>query len=139
RTDQNCLCSEPAERGVKTSRFVEGCWHGVGDIAPRVKGDLTRSERTKFSVLADVRFPTGIADDLLGSGHLAARGLGILSARFGAFSPHANFGYLYRSGSSENSAVLATVGFDHVMAPWAALAVDLVSELQVGASKLRLP
>ena len=48
-------------------------------------------------------------------------------------------GYLYRSGSSQNNAVLATVGFDHVMAPWATMAVDLVSELQVGASKLRLP
>jgi len=86
-----------------------------------------------------VRFPTGSAEDLLGSGHIAARGLGILSARFGAFSPHANVGYLFRGGSAQNSSVLATVGFDHVMAPWAAIAVDVVSELQVGESKLRLP
>src|SRR5437667_394013 len=59
--------------------------------------------------------------------------------RFGAFSPHANLGYLYRSGSTQNNAVLATLGFDHLMAPWATMAVDLVSELQVGESKLRLP
>src|SRR2546428_9528058 len=56
---------------------------------------------TLFRSLGDVRFPTGSEDDLLGSGHIAARSLGIVSARFGAFSPHANLGYLYRSGSTQ--------------------------------------
>ena len=138
-TAQHFFGGTPANPELSTSRFVEGSATGIGDIATRVKVNLTRSDRTNFSVLADVRFPTGSADDLLGAGHVAARGLGILSARFGPFSPHANIGYLFRGGSSQNSAVLATVGFDHVMAPWAALAVDLVSELQVGESKLRLP
>jgi len=138
-TAQHFFGGTPANPELSTSRFVEGSATGVGDIATRVKINLMRSERTNFSVLADARFPTGSADDLLGSGHVAARGLGILSARFGAFSPHANIGYLFRGGSSQNSAVLATIGFDHVMAPWAAIAVDLVSELQVGESKLRLP
>src|SRR5216110_3557535 len=124
---------------LSTSRFVEGSATGVGDIATRVKINVTQSDRTTFAVLGDVRFPTGSEDDLLGSGHVAARGLGILSARFGAFAPHANIGYLFRSGDLQNDAVLATVGFDHLMAPWATLAVDLVSELQVGESKLRLP
>jgi len=138
-TAQHFFGGTPANPELSTSRFVEGSATGIGDIATRVKVNLMRSERTNFSVLGDVRFPTGSADDLLGSGHIAARGLGILSARFGAFSPHANIGYLFRGGSTQNSAVLATVGFDHVMAPWAAIAVDLVSELQVGESKLRLP
>jgi len=138
-TAQHFFGGTPANPELSTSRFVEGSATGVGDIATRVKINLMRSERTNFSVLSDVRFPTGSADDLLGAGHIAARGLGILSARFGAFSPHANIGYLFRGGSSQNSAVLATIGFDHVMAPWAAIAVDLVSELQVGESKLRLP
>ncbi|HEV8381492.1 MAG TPA: transporter [Gemmatimonadales bacterium] len=138
-TAQHFFGGTSANPELSTSRFVSGSATGVGDIATRVKVNLMRSERTNFSVLADVRFPTGSADDLLGSGHIAARGLGILSARFGAFSPHANIGYLFRGGSSQNSAVLTTVGFDHVMAPWAAIAVDLVSELQVGESKLHLP
>ena len=138
-TAQHFFGGTPANPELSTSRFVEGSATGVGDIATRVKVNLTRTERTSFAVLADVRFPTGSAEDLLGSGHIAARGLGILSARFGAFSPHANVGYLFRGGSSQNSSVLATVGFDHVMAPWAAIAVDVVSELQVGESKLRLP
>src|SRR5881296_3621707 len=138
-TAQHFFGGTPANPQLSTSRFVDGSATGIGDIATRVKVNLMRSERTNFAVLGDVRFPTGTEDDLLGSGHVAARGLGILSARFGAFSPHANLGYLYRSGSTQNNAVLATVGFDHLMAPWATMAVDLVSELQVGENKLLLP
>jgi hypothetical protein len=129
----------PGNPVLTTSRFVEGSATGVGDIAARVKVNVTQSERTSFAVLADARFPTGDEADLLGSGHVTARGLGILSARFGAFSPHANIGFLFHGGDSLSNAVLASVGFDHVMSPWATLAVDVVSELQVGESKLRLP
>jgi len=138
-TAQHFFGGTPANPELSTTRFVEGSATGVGDIAARVKVNLTRSDRTNFSVLGDVRFPTGSEDDLLGAGHLAARGLGVLSARLGAFSPHANIGFLIRTGDLQNNAVLATVGFDHLMAPWATMAVDLVSELQVGDSKLRLP
>src|SRR5213596_3627681 len=138
-TAQHFFGGTPANPELSTSRFVQGAATGIGDIATRVKINFSRSERTSFSVLGDARFPTGSEDDLLGSGHVAARGLGILSARFGAFAPHANIGFLFRSGDLQNNAVLATVGFDHLMAPWATMAVDLVSELQVGESKLRLP
>jgi len=129
----------PSNPQLSTSRSVAGSATGVGDVAVRVKVNVTQTERTTFALLADARFPTGSAEDLLGSGHIAARGLGILSARFGPFSPHANIGFLVRSTDSLNNAVLATVGFDHLMAPWATLAVDLVSELQAGESKLQLP
>jgi hypothetical protein len=138
-TAQHFFGGTPANPQLSTSRFVEGSATGIGDIAARVKVNVTQSARTTFALLGDARFPTGSEEDLLGSGHVAVRGLGILSARFGAFSPHANIGYLFRAGSSQNNAVLATVGFDHLMAPWATMAVDLVSQLQVGESKLRLP
>ena len=65
--------------------------------------------------------------------------MGIVSGEFGQFAPHANVGYLYREGDDQNDAVLANVGFDQMLAPWATLAVDLVSELQVGDSKLAVP
>src|SRR5213596_2470154 len=138
-TAQHFFGGTPANPQLSTSRFVDGSATGIGDIAARLKVNVTQTDRTTFAVLGDVRFPTGTEDDLLGAGHIAARGLGIVSARFGAFSPHANLGYLYRSGSTQNNAVLATLRFDHLMAPWATMAVDLVSELQVGESKLRLP
>jgi hypothetical protein len=33
----------------------------------------------------------------------------------------------------------ATLGFDHLLAPWATLAVDLISQLQGGDSPLQIP
>jgi hypothetical protein len=124
---------------LTASRRVDGSTTGLGDVDGRVKVNLRRGEPLSVSVLGDVRFPTGSESNLLGSGAWAARGLAILSAHFGAFSPHANFGYLYRGGRFENDAVLATVGFDHLMAPWATLAIDVLSALQVGESPLQVP
>jgi hypothetical protein len=129
----------PGNPELSTSRSVAGSASGVGDVAVRIKVNVTQSERTSFAVLGDARFPTGSAEDLLGSGHVVARGLAILSARFGAFSPHANVGFLLRSADSLNDAMLATVGFDHLMSSWATMAVDIVSELQAGGSRTRLP
>jgi hypothetical protein len=100
---------------LSTSRSVAGSARGIGDIAVRVKVNVTQTERTSFALLGDARFPTGSAEDLLGSDHFAARGVGILSARFGPFSPHANVGMLLQNNDSLNNAVLATMGFDHVM------------------------
>jgi hypothetical protein len=129
----------PEDPNLFASRSVEGSSSGLGDIAARLKVGVSESQSARFAILADARFATGSAQDLLGSGHFAMRGLGIVSADFGGFASHANVGYLYRRGADQNDAVLATVGFDQVLAPWATLAMDLVSELQVGDSKLTLP
>ncbi|MGH7718187.1 MAG: transporter, partial [Gemmatimonadaceae bacterium] len=124
---------------LSAERFEEGSATGIGDVAVRVKLNLRDEGTIGLALLGDARFATGSEEDLLGSGAFAARGLAIMSARFGAFSPHANVGYLYHDSPLMTDAVLATVGFDHLMAPWATLAVDLVSELQVGSSVLRVP
>jgi outer membrane putative beta-barrel porin/alpha-amylase len=124
---------------LTASQAVTGHATGLGDIAVRVKYNVRQSAQTAFSLLADARFATGNTENLLGAGYFTARGLAIFSARFGAFTPHANVGYVARGGPLRNDAVLATVGFDHLMAPWATFAADLLSEFQVGANKLRLP
>ncbi len=129
----------PDDPILTASRSIDGSSTGLGDIDARVKLNLRRSEPLSVAVLGDVRFPTGSETNLLGSGSFAVRGLAILSAHFGAFSPHANVGYLYRGGDFETDAVLATLGFDHLLAPWATLAVDLISQLQVGDSPLEVP
>ncbi|HWC72532.1 MAG TPA: transporter [Gemmatimonadales bacterium] len=129
----------PSNPILTTSRSVTGSASGIGDVAVRVKVNVSQSDKTGFALLADARFPTGSAEDLLGSGHFSGRALGILSAQFGPFSPHANIGVLLRNTDSLNNAMLVTVGFDHVMAPWATMAADLVSELQIGESKVTLP
>ena len=129
----------PTNPVLQASRDVEGSSFGIGDVALRTKILLRESPGASLALLADARFPTGDDADLLGAGNFAARGLAILSGRVGDISPHANVGYLYRAGPTENDAVLATGGFDNEIAHGVTLAVDLVSELQVGHSKLTLP
>ena len=129
----------PTNPILDASNSVTGHATGLGDVAARVKFNVNQTARSAFSLLVDARFPTGNTDDLLGAGYFTARGLAIVSARFGAFTPHANVGYTARGGPLRNDAVLATLGFDHLLAPWATLAIDLLSEFQVGANKLKLP
>jgi hypothetical protein len=129
----------PTNPVLTASRFVEGSATGLGDVIARVKINLHRGDPLSIAVLADTRFPTGSEEDLLGSGAWGARGLGIVSAHFGPFSPHANVGYAYRGGEFETDAFLATAGFDHLLTSWATLAVDLISEFQVGSSPLQVP
>ncbi len=129
----------PADPELFATRSIQGSASGVGDIAARVKIGVSESPSKRFAILGDARFATGSEEDFLGSGHFSVRGMGIVSAEFGQFASHANVGYLYREGDEQNDAVLATIGFDQILASWATLAADLVSELQVGASKLIIP
>jgi len=112
---------------------------GLGDVALRAKLNLRETPDASFAFLVDGRFPTGSQKDLLGSGKFAGRALVIFNSRFGDFSPHINAGYLHHAGTQQNDAVLGTVGFDDRMAESVTLAADLVTELQVGDSKLQLP
>jgi hypothetical protein len=112
---------------------------GVGDLAARLKINFGGSDRGAFGLLADARFPTGDEHNFLGSGKFSIRVLGIASARLGDFSPHLNAGYLYWSGKTYSDAFLATAGFDQLMAPWATLAVDFISQWQAGTSPVTLP
>ncbi|HMI44083.1 MAG TPA: hypothetical protein VK516_10685, partial [Gemmatimonadaceae bacterium] len=112
---------------------------GLGDVALRAKINFRQTTGSSFAFLVDGRFPTGSPKDLLGSGKFAGRALAIFNSRFGDFSPHLNAGYLYHAGTQQNDAVLGTVGFDNRLAESVTLAADLVTELQVGDSKLQLP
>jgi hypothetical protein len=129
----------PSSPGLEATRATDGSSTGVGDVAVRVKAGLRQTDRTGVALLADARFPTGSTDDLLGSGSFAARGIAIVSSRFGDVSPHLNVGYLYRAGRGTNDAVLGTLGFDQLLAEHVTMAADLISELQVGRSALVLP
>src|SRR5215210_6574091 len=124
---------------LSAQRQSIGSASGLGDVAMRAKLNLRETPRASFAFLMDGRFPTGSRQDLLGSGKFAGRALAILNSRFGDFSPHVNVGYLYHAGGEQNDAVLGTVGFDHRMAENVTLAADLVTELQVGDSRLHLP
>jgi hypothetical protein len=111
---------------------------GVGDVALRMKANLRSSERLAVAFMADARLPTGSEDDLTGSGHLSLRGLLIASARLGNVSPHLNIGHDLRTGRGRSDALLATAGFDQPMSDWATMAMDVISEWQIGGG-LKFP
>jgi len=129
----------PTDPVLTAQASASGAATGLGDISLRAKVNLNASPHSNFSLLADARLPTGNADDFLGAGAFGFRGLAVLSGRFGAFTPHFNGGFFYRSDESENNALLATAGFDQLMADWATLAFDVISEWQLGDNKLTIP
>lgn len=129
----------PAAPVLSSRQEIDGTATGIGDVAVRVKGNLIDRPRAALGVLGDVRFPTGDERDLLGSGSLSFRALGLYSARFGRFAPRVSAGYLHYQDANINDAYLATAGFDQDVARWATLAVSLISETQVGESKYQLP
>jgi hypothetical protein len=124
---------------LTASRFVEGSASGLGDVSARVKVNLREASPVSIAVLAEGRFPTGSEEDLRGSGAVALRGIGIISARFGEFSPHANVGYQYRGRALDPDVFLLTAGFDQLLSPWATLAADLISEFPIGSSEIPVP
>ncbi|AHG89201.1 hypothetical protein J421_1664 [Gemmatirosa kalamazoonensis] len=131
--------TDPANPQFTATTSVNGTHTGIGDVALRAKANVVEGDKVGFSIMGDGRLPTGDADNFTGTGHLAIRALGILSARMGNFSPHVNGGYAFRSGDTQTDAVLLTAGFDQLVAPKATIAVDLISELEVGSSPLTLP
>jgi hypothetical protein len=128
---------------LSTTQIVDGSATGFGDLAGRMKVKLLQRNRAAVAVLADVRAPTGDERDFLGSGEWAFRGFGILSLHLGNFSPHVNAGYVWRGENVgtrvANDALLATIGFDQVFAPWATFSTDVISELQLGRSVFEVP
>jgi hypothetical protein len=138
-TSAHFFAGTSANPVLTASRQSLGSSVGLGDVAVRAKVNLRETADANVAVLLDARFPTGSEEDLLGGGKVAGRALAIIDSRLGDFSPHANVGYLHHAGDRQNDAVLATLGFDQRIRETVTLAADLVSELQVGDSKLILP
>jgi hypothetical protein len=138
-TAAHYFAGTPTNPVLSAHRQSLGSAAGLGDVALRAKINFRQTPGSSFAFLVDGRFPTGSPKDLLGSGKFAGRALAIFNSRFGDFSPHLNAGYLYHAGTQQNDAVLGTVGFDNRLAESVTLAADLVTELQVGDSKLQLP
>lgn len=112
---------------------------GIGDVAARLKVNVAQTRHVGVAVLADARFPTGNANNLLGSGAFSGRGLGVVSATWGNTAPHVDFGYAFRDGDLQNNSILVNLGFDQLIAPFATMAFDLLSDWQIGDSKLVIP
>jgi hypothetical protein len=130
---------DPSNPQLRATASASGSATGIGDIAARIKANLISTDRGGFGILGDVRFATGDENNFLGSGGTSFSVLGIGSLRRGNFSPHINAGYIHRGGQYQNDAALATLGFDHLLARGATLAVDVLTSWQLGDAKLQLP
>jgi hypothetical protein len=124
---------------LQSSTATFGSATGIGDVATRLKIRLFDGENLAMAVLGDVRWATGDEEQLLGAGKSSFRGLAIFSSRFGSFNPHVNVGYFYRNSDAANDAFILNGGFDQALNDWTTLAVDILSEWQVGDSKFELP
>ena len=118
----------------------EGSSSGLGDVSARAQGQPARGRRRS-------RWPSS---PKAGSPPAARRtcaapapwrSAGSASSRRGwaTFSPHANVGYQYRGRELDPDVFLLTAGFDQLLAPWATLAADLISEFPVGTSEIPVP
>ena len=124
---------------LRATSSMEGSASGIGDVAARAKLNLGQGTRMGAAVLAEVRFATGKEEDLLGTGATQVRAMGLYSAQFGSFSPHANVGYIMRSSEEQNDAIVLSLAADNLLSDWATLAVGIESELQVGDNEFVLP
>ena len=131
------FAGDSARPVLSASAATFGSATGLGDIAVRAKWSMYGDENTGVAFMADARLPTGSDEDLTGSGHMSVRGMLLASTRLGDFAPHINVGYAARGG--RNDAILAAGGFDQPLSSWATIAVDALTEWQVGESSLRLP
>ena len=124
---------------LHSSASTAGSASGIGDIMARVKVAVASGPRGAFALLGDLRLGTGNEKNFLGSGGTGFSLTAAGSLRRGPFSPHFNTGYVHRGGEFQRDAFRATAGFDHLMGPGATLAVDLLTEWQLGANKLNFP
>lgn len=136
---------------LQASNSVRGSATGIGDVSARVKVNLTGGTTVGrapppvgMALLADVTFPTGQEEDLLGLGEGRGRALAILSLNQGGFSPHLNAGYLLREGNLRDSnfdrdAVLATVGFDAHASDAVTVGADLITRWELADAEHPMP
>jgi Putative MetA-pathway of phenol degradation len=71
---------------------------GLGDVTLRFKGMIRRWERAGLAAGIDVRFPTGDAINLLGTGAFGIKPFVVWSYA-GRLSPHVNLGYAWNGKS----------------------------------------
>jgi hypothetical protein len=104
---------------------------GTGDIFLRGKWHFADTRYADFAVAGVLTVPTGNADDFLGFHDPTFTPWLILSKNFGAFSPHLNAGYAFRS-TEDVSQVQWIAGADYRVMRWLTLGSDFLGYHDVG-------
>ncbi len=84
---------------------------GIGDVSLRAKYQWLRRDRLHLGTTLDVSFPTGRAEDFLGTGKVVTKATMLMSAVVGKISPHVNVGYTAGGNSLRSFQSNAVPGF----------------------------
>ena len=104
---------------------------GLGDATLRLKYNFLQNSDVYVAALLDTRFPTGDKDNFMGTGKTTVRLAGILSKKFGDFTPHLNLGYDYRPASFDSDEFEFALGFDQKLVSGLTFAMDILGEMDL--------
>jgi hypothetical protein len=101
---------------------------GIGDAVLRTKYNFLRDRGAApdLSLLAQVTFPTGDEENLLGTGETRSKAGLIVSKRYGAFGPHLNVAYETSTGADYLDNLTYAAGFDWRTSPKFTAGLDLL-------------
>lgn len=99
---------------------------GIGDIIARAKLRVLQQSGIDAAVMADVAFPTGDKENLLGTGRMRIKTIFIASKEVRRFTPHVNVGYEARVGDTKLDIVDYRLGTEIMARPNLTLAADLI-------------
>ncbi|MBI3872995.1 MAG: hypothetical protein HY304_07985 [candidate division Zixibacteria bacterium] len=124
-----------------SAQSVDDVASGVGDVALRAKDNIYRGDGLDLGILAEVRLPTGRAEDLLGAGKSSVKAALIASAAWGNVSPHLNLGYNWRAGDLYRDRVELIAGYDMKATDKVTLAAEWLGQFEIGreVAALRFP
>ena len=108
---------------------------GIGDLAVRLKYSFQQGSGLNVAALLDMRLPTGDEEDFLGTGEANVRMVGIISQKFGDFTPHLNMAYDVRGADLDSDELEFALGFDQKLASGLTFAVDLLGELDLNSDE----
>lgn len=113
---------------------------GFGDISLRAKyrfyDAAPGATAPDLALFSQVKLPTGEEDDLLGSGSTSVLGMLVASKQYGAIAPHANVGYEFVSGGSEEDRFRYAVGADLRVSGSVTLAADVFGRVYTDSDLL---
>src|SRR5262249_25040251 len=115
---------------------------GIGDIALRAKYRVPAGP-VGIAGLFEARLPTGDETNLLGSGGVQAKVMGIVSFERGPVSPHLNLGYTFSGNGALPTATmhdeaLVTAGADFAMTSRITMSFDALGRVVLDAGRMRL-
>jgi hypothetical protein len=122
---------------------LSGVAAGVGDIVLRGKYAFASKGPFGLAGVVEARVPTGDEENLLGTGAVQTKVLGIVSLDRGSLSPHLNVGYTFSSkgalpGTRLPDEIVAAAGFDFAVNPRVTMSFDVLSRTLRDAGRMRL-